>query len=181
MEGKNPPYEGYVISHRRMSGIVPGKIYQTDIRGRAVPEEGERDKRREWALSPLDFEEVVGGLETELARDESRMLVPRVAIVLPHYTRIYFVGSADFGGEAETNWDNVLYRTPSFLSTPELVVKGGTGCDGEVAILGEERKFWNGTQTVEAYLEMFVPVGSLGRVEEPNKLADYMARVRAGR
>ena len=80
------------------------------------------------------------------------------------------VGNPHNNSEQETNWSSILLNS----RTLDVVDVDQVGCDGEVAIFAREREFWRDAPTVEDYLSMFVELGTLRKVENPNKLWEYM-------
>lgn len=165
----NPPYAGHIVAALPLAGGVPGKFYATDIRGRDACEPMQS---REWAQSDLDFREVKGGLERLFERSGTGLLVPRVVVAFPHVSRVYSPGDPSDPRQRETNWDSALYDSRT------LEYKGpcGVGCDGEIAILAQERELWRTAQSVEEYLAQLIGEGPLGEVANPNKLREFMGR-----
>jgi len=163
MTGPNPPYECVIIQRGQLTGNIPGKFYAAEIQGR-------EDLSREWKHSGQNSTTVINGIEQKIASSNRLIKIPRIIIAMPHFTRVYSFGNPLNSKERETNINGELYDSKTFFS----MASGEVGCDGEIAILGQEREFWNKANTVEAYLRMFVSLGSLGKVANPNKLHEFL-------
>jgi len=173
MPKPNPPYEAYIIGHSPLHGIIPGKFYLTEIRGR------EAQQQREWKHSNLNPALIKTGIELKLEDTKRLFHIPHIVIAMPHVTRVYRFGNPNDPLERETNFYTTLYNTATMdiwePTDPTPLPAQEIGCDGEIAILARERDYWNQAPSVEEYLKLFIPYGSLGKVTNPNKLAQFKA------
>ncbi len=152
MDGPTPPYDAVILGFRVLTD-VRSKLYLAQIEGRAP------GSRTTWPRC-LNHEQVLTYLADTIPR--RYIQTHSVVIAMPHVTSIFSCGDSD-ANQRETNFYPTLYSTGTWENKPF-----SGACIGEMILMGAEAEFW-ARGSIDRWLSLRVPNGSLGKVMDTNK------------